>query len=458
MKKTEITFLIIILLFALFLRVYALGQPGMWVDETISGIASREILEKGVPVFDSGASYIRAYVFHYLQSFFMFFMNNDFGARIASVLFGMLTIVLGYFIGKEYSSRSGGIIVALFLAVFYLEVFYSRQARFYQMFQFMFFLTLYLVYKSAEDKNFIYPALLSFFITVNTQTAGLVLAPFFIIYSFSYNKTRWWLSLITLIPVVYYAYGLMALTGGAQSAGNYISRYSEYIDNVKYLFVLVIPGMIWSYIKNKKLTLLLVIPTLTLLFGVFFVKLFALRYMYFFVFALVFYSSILMAYLYDKYGNYMVLTIFVLLFFPSNLLFDYNFVNVIKPVDYNLGDFSAPVIGYKAIPINLSSEIVNSNKTIMTFFSPGVEWYLRKPDYVFPFSMSGIGNDSVSYNGADVYSGAKISTEKPSEDFYFIADNFALSKLTQSQKEQYSLIVQNCSTRYTSRDLAVYDC
>ena len=77
MKKTEITFLIIILLFALFLRVYALGQPGMWVDETISGIASREILEKGVPVFDSGASYIRAYVFHYLQSFFMFSIKSQ---------------------------------------------------------------------------------------------------------------------------------------------------------------------------------------------------------------------------------------------------------------------------------------------------------------------------------------------------------------------------------------------
>ncbi|MBS3072217.1 glycosyltransferase family 39 protein [Candidatus Pacearchaeota archaeon] len=457
MKKAEIIILVIILLFALFLRIYALGSPGMWIDESISGIASREILEKGIPVFDSGSLYSRAYVFHYLQASFMFLIDNDFGARLASVIFGLLIIVLGYFIGKEYS-KSGGLIAALFLAVFYLEVFYSRQARFYQMFQFMFFLTLYLVYKSKEDKDFIYPALLSFFITVNTQVAGLVIAPFFIIYSFMYNKQRWWLSLFSLVPFVYYVLPLLGLSGGTQSAGNYVSWYSGYTNNIKYLLILFIPGVVWSYIKNKKLTLLLVVPTLTLLFGVFFVKLFALRYMYFFVFALVFYSSILIAYLYDKYGSYMILSIFILLLFPSNLLFDYTFVNVIKPVDYNLRDASAPVIDYKAIPLNLSSEIINSNKTIMTFFSPGVEWYLKKPDYVFPFSMNGIGNDTISYNGTDVYSGAVIKTDKPDGDFYFIADNFALSKLSPSQRQQYNVIVQNCSKVYDARDLGVYEC
>ena len=44
------------------------------------------------------------------------------------MIIGMFTIVLAYFIGKEYS-KTGGIISALFFSVFYLEVFFSRQGK-----------------------------------------------------------------------------------------------------------------------------------------------------------------------------------------------------------------------------------------------------------------------------------------------------------------------------------------
>ena len=136
MKKvnSEIILLILILLFAFFIRIYSLGNTPFWIDESISSIASRNIIEKGIPQFDSGVLYDRAYVFHYLQSFFFIFGVNDFTARLVSVIFGLLTVLLAYLIGKEYF-KSGGLISALFMAVFYLEVFYSRQARFYQLFQ-----------------------------------------------------------------------------------------------------------------------------------------------------------------------------------------------------------------------------------------------------------------------------------------------------------------------------------
>ncbi|MFH1210276.1 MAG: glycosyltransferase family 39 protein, partial [archaeon] len=142
MKKInyEIIFLSIILVFALFLRIYNLGNSGLWIDESISSIVSKNIIEKGVPLLDSGWFYGSAYFFHYIQAFFLLFGNTDFLARFSSVIFGLLTIVLAYFIGKEYS-KSGGIISALFVSVFFLEVFFSRQARYYQLFQLMFFLS-----------------------------------------------------------------------------------------------------------------------------------------------------------------------------------------------------------------------------------------------------------------------------------------------------------------------------
>ncbi|MEK6891193.1 MAG: glycosyltransferase family 39 protein [Nanoarchaeota archaeon] len=445
----------LILIFALFLRVYALGSPPMWIDETISAVASKNIIEHGVPVFDSGASYGRAYLFHYLEAFFILFSQSDFNARIISVIFGILTVLFAYFIGKEYS-KSGGLISALFMAVFYLEVFYSRQARFYQLFQLMFFLSLFLLYKSKDKKYMIWPALVCFFITINTQVAGLVLVPFFFIHILMYNRKHWYLSIIVLIPAFIHLVSVLAVTSGVDTAVNYISWYSGYTSNIQYLFILLIPGIIWGFFKNKRLTLLIVVPSLMLLFGILFVKLFALRYMYFFVLPMVLYSSLLMAFLYDKYGKWIMLSIIILLIFPSNLIFPYTYVNVIKPIDYNYRDFSAPEINYKTIPAYVVNELKDGK--IMTFFSPGVEWYIDSPDYVFPYSMNGIGTDTISYNGKDVYSGAIVTTERPSGEFYFVADNFGLSKLRPSQKDKYDLIVKGCENLYSNRDLAVWHC
>ena len=53
LQKKETILLILILVFGFFLRIYFLGHAPFWVDKNISSIASKEILEKGVPKFDS---------------------------------------------------------------------------------------------------------------------------------------------------------------------------------------------------------------------------------------------------------------------------------------------------------------------------------------------------------------------------------------------------------------------
>ena len=455
-KKVEITLLAAILLFAFFIRIYALGNAPFWIDESISSIASTNILEKGLPIFDSGAMYNRALVFHYIQAFFLNFGSTDFMVRFFSVICGLLTVFLAYKIGKEYS-KSGGLISALFMAVFYLEVFYSRQARFYQLFQLMFFLSLYLLYKSKENPKFIYLALISFFITVDTQIAGLILIPFFIGHMLIYNKKQKYLSFITLIPLIRQFIGLFKVsTASTTSAVNYVSRYASYLTNIKYLFILIVPGVIWSFKKKRRLTFLLVVPSILLLGGVFFVKYFALRYAYFFVFPLVLYSSLLISFLYEKYGKMMLASVFILLILPSNLIFPFTYVNVIVPVDKNYYDVSAPEINYKDIPEDIAMEL--KDNTLVTMFSSGVEWYIKKPDYVFPFSMTGAGNDTISFNNVDIYTGAPILTEKPKGSFYFIVDGFSYSKLKSFQIEKLNNILLGCNVIYENDDLKVHKC
>lgn len=443
--KNEYWLLGIILIFALFLRLYSLDNSPLWIDEAISSGISSNILEKGVPILDSGVLYSRAYVFHYMQAGFLLFGLNDFNARLVSVLFGLLTVVLIYFISKEYSKHAW--ISALFCSLFYLEVFYSRQARFYQFFQLMFFLSIYLLYKSKDNPKFLIYALISFFITLDTHISGLVLAPFFIVHIWLYSWKM--LTIIPLIPLVYKtldAFGYASKT----NVFSYLERYTSYTSNLGYFLVLFIPGLVWSFFKRKRLTILLALPSFLLLFGVFFVKMFALRYSYFFVFPLILYVSLLFSFLYEKYGKIILLTLLLFIVIPSNLVFPLSYVNIILPVSYNFNDVSSPEITYSEIPTSLLASL--RSNVLVSYFSPSVEWYIKKPDYVIPFSMTGLDE---GFTNVDVYSGSKMFTSL-NESFYLIVDNFSFSKLNSTQVD--SLMSLDCEVNYTGKDFIVYLC
>ena len=465
MKKlgNETIILIIILVFAFFLRIYALGTPVFWIDEAISANVAINILSNGLPYLDSGLLYNRAYLFHYSQAFFMLFGQNEFLARFPSVIFGLLTIILAYFIGKEYS-KTGGIISALFFSVFYLEVFFSRQARFYQLFQLAFFACLYFLYKSKkngkENQNYLYLSLICFFIAWDTQIEALILAPFIILHILMYNKQKWLVILpaIQLISKFFAVAGLSA--GSAEQATNYLQNYFSYAYKMRYLLLLFIPGTIWSFIKKNRLTLFLILPSLITLIGVFSLQVFALRYSYFFVFPLVLYSSLFLSFIYEKYGKIILVVLIAVLLYPSNLFF-HNYVNVIKPVDYNLRDYSAPYTDYKNIPSNLTDNMKNS--TLISLFSSDVEFYIKKPDYVVSFSMTGKKDNDVSLNSSngliDMYSGAKIwQDEEITKPYYVTADSFSISKLGPNQSNKFNILIGNCSVSYDARDLKIYYC
>jgi len=460
----KIVFLVLIFLFAFFIRVYSLNDPSLWIDEATSSVASKMILSKGLPIFDSGLLYDRAYVFHYSQAFFLLFSNTDFSARFASVIFGLLIILLAYFIGQEYS-KSGGVISALFMSVFYLEVFYSRQARFYQLFQLMFFLSLYFLYKSKKNPKFLYASLVALFITINVQIAGLVLIPFFIVHILLYSK-KWWksLSILPAIPLLQKFFSAKGLSAdSASSAVNYASRYAAYTGNLLYMIILFVPGVVWSFFKKKRLTLLIILPSVVLLVGIFSLQTFAFRYAYFAVFPLVLYFSLLMSYLYEKYGKIILVLIVVLVIFPSNLFFPHTSVNILKPIDYTLYDSTAPVADYKNLPSELLVELKNPDNMLISYFSSDVEWNIRKPDYVLPFTMDGRGYDQISINNSkgelvDRYSGALILDFVPESPYYLTADRFSVSKLKPLQREFLGELTSGCEISYDAHDLAIWKC
>jgi len=439
-----------IVLLGLFLRLYSLGEPPLWIDEAISSIAVENLIEDGHIGFDSGLHYGRAYVHHITQAFFMLFGMNDFTARLASVLFGVAMIVLAYFIGREYSEVTGHL-SALFVSVFYLQVFFSRQARFYQLFQLMFFLTVFLVYKSRKKDWLIYPALVSFLVAYDSQTAGYILAPFLIGFILYYRRKQWYLALIPGTVLVFKFLPILGIADPGM-ASTFASAYLDKLAQNWYWFLLMLPG-IWFGLKKKEYTLYVIVPSITLLVGVFFAGFFATRYAFFFAFPMLLFVAVLFGWLYEKFGKHSLIAVAVLLFVSSNIVFPLTYTVMIKPVDYGLYDPTMPVVDLKNLPQDVIEEI--KDKVLVTYFSPSAEWYIKKPDFVIPFSMSGKGA-IMEYNGVDAYSGAPYLLERPG-DYVLISDEFSVVKLNDTQKKLHRSLIEGC-LRSDYGDVYVYKC
>jgi hypothetical protein len=474
--------LITILLFGLFLRVSFLDVPSFWVDESISSNAAVKILEKGFPIFDSGAFYSRALVFHYSQALSMIIFGiNDFGARFPSVIFGLLTVFLAYLFGKEFSGKKAGLMTAFFCSIFFLEVFYSRQARFYQLFQLMFFATIYFSYKAKEKFNYFYISLITFVLAIDTQIAGIVLAPF-LLYSFVFGKKIDFkkldlkkiilenkiktiiVGLIGLFLIDRIRTAINISTSNTELIFLYITSYFGFFSNTLIIIILSLIGGYYCFKEKKELTLLLLTPTVLLLILIFFVDLFAFRYIYFIAFPIIVFFSLMFYYVSKKYDKFLLILFFVVIFFTSNLFNPFIYSTVLVPIQRNYNDFSAPEINYKNIPSELLTELKQEESKIITLYSPHVEWYIKKPYLIIPFSMSGKGSNTISrYNpkidkNVDVYSGQEFVNEKPSFDFYFIGDNFSLFKLKPFQITHLNTIIDNCVELYKNNSIVIKKC
>jgi len=467
-NKLYIILLLLILLFSFYLRVFALGEAPFWIDESISSIASKNILEKGLPIFDSGLFYGRSLVFHYSQSVSMLLFGiNDFGARFPSVIFGLLTIILAFLFGREFFSESSeknyyALIPALVFGLFFLEVFFSRQARFYQLFQLAFFATIYLMYKSKDNNNFAYLSVLSFVIALDTQLAGIILAPFvfFNLFLRNYkisiaklsNKKNLVAGVIVALVSLYYLSGVFGVSAGStELATSYATNYLEFFTNMNFVLILGLVGLVWAFLKYKEKTLFLAIPSAILFVLVIFVELFAFRYIYPATFVILFFFSILLAFLIQKYGKLFVFVLMLVILLPSNLFFPLNYVNVITPISGAFNDFSAPIIDMQDVPTALKQEMNDS--TVVSLFPATLEWYITKPDFVIPYSMNG---RTPKISEKEVYSGVSFINRPPQKPYFFVKDFFSASK--SHDQNQFVEFEENCEKKYFNNSVEVYYC
>ena len=127
------------------LRGYALGAQSFWFDEAISANAAIALIEDGRPTFPSGDTYWRG-VPHTLvvAGSMAIFGTGEVAARLPSVGFGIATIGVTYWLGRDVGGNRVGLLAAALVTFATWEIAWSRQVRMYQQFQLLYTLSLVL--------------------------------------------------------------------------------------------------------------------------------------------------------------------------------------------------------------------------------------------------------------------------------------------------------------------------
>jgi|SRR3989344_299327 len=459
------TLLAIIIILAFILRIYSLGNPVLWFDETISAITAESILHHGIPIYDSGLVIKSTLLFHYSLAFFTFILGNtDFAVRFASVLFGLCTVLLAFFIGREFSQNEKqgnfiGLASALLTAVFYLEVLYSRQARFYQLFQLLFFLTLFFLYKSKNNNKYSWFTCISLIFLLDTQIEGLLVLGLMFVFFFL-DKKPWKFYIIPVLALIWYGKSLFYLPLGDSSlASTYLETYSSsLLYRLRAFFFISLLGIPLAYKANKRLSLIIIVPTILTLLGLLFIKVFAIRYAYFSILLVLILISVLLGFLYKHNKILAILVLLLLVLYPSNLFFSSGNLTIIKPESLQTLSNTEPVLDYKSLSDSTKQDIIDSPLVVLS--SPGVEWYLKKPDYVISFSLNGLDSGFEVYNEKDVYTGAELFNLKNPQisQLILIEDAFGYAKLSSESREYLDSLKESCSLVEESSNVKVYSC
>jgi uncharacterized membrane protein len=146
-KIKGLTILFIILVIGIALRISALDSRSFWFDEAIGILQAKNLMTLIMHNDNTPPFYF--FILHY----WLRWTDSEFGLRFLSVIFGALSIVMAFSLGKLLLSNRIGLISAFLLAISPFHIYYSQEARMYSLVTFLTLLSVYFLLKSLKDKT-----------------------------------------------------------------------------------------------------------------------------------------------------------------------------------------------------------------------------------------------------------------------------------------------------------------
>lgn len=128
---------VVIFVVGLVARIVNLGRLPLTGDEGVTYVVAQAVLERGIPVLDSGLWFHRAMPYSYLVTLsHWLFSDIEFGVRLPSALAGALTGVTIYFLASQLfaTKRMEAALVSLVYAIHPWALEIDRFARMYPLF------------------------------------------------------------------------------------------------------------------------------------------------------------------------------------------------------------------------------------------------------------------------------------------------------------------------------------
>ena len=133
------------------LRFYNLGFNSLWLDEaaTFVNVNTGSFAQMWTNVFNDH----HAPLFFIVEWLVHFINSTEFWLRVPSVLAGIATILVIYFLGKEVANEKVGLVAALLLAVSPYHIYYSQEARMYTFTTLFVTLAYYLFFRASKSED-----------------------------------------------------------------------------------------------------------------------------------------------------------------------------------------------------------------------------------------------------------------------------------------------------------------
>lgn len=136
------------------LRAVYLGTISLHVDEFISLLAIRGILEQGYPLLPSGTLYEQGLLFSYAEAAVMRLFGFEAGVgRMLSLTISAATLAVTYYVGSRMLSRRVGLLGAALFALSAEAIAWGARIRMYALLQLLVLLTIWFLWRGATGPN-----------------------------------------------------------------------------------------------------------------------------------------------------------------------------------------------------------------------------------------------------------------------------------------------------------------
>lgn len=212
LRNKDFFIVLFLLIVAAFLRFYRIADYMTFLgDEGRDVLVVYNILHGQLtllgPTSSVGGFFLGPIYYYFMAPFLWLFNYNPVGPAVMVAVFGIATVLLVYFVGKEFFGRTAGFIAALMYGVSPVVLVYSRSSWNPNLMPFFTLVTLYFLYKSLYKKNIWLLLLSGFLFGISMQLhyvetfVGVIIALYILVVTFATQKSQkasWIRSLLTI--------------------------------------------------------------------------------------------------------------------------------------------------------------------------------------------------------------------------------------------------------------------